>query len=163
MSCCFLQPRAMDCGDLTRHKLLRIYFEYTKICRQHHGAEPPEWAQWGAANSNGNRRQKPALMGPWSQAIFLKRRNCLPRCWALLRPWLWSGSWRRGTMGELKEIKQQGPRARLAWALRDDQAAKLWLGNLCEQGRPCLGSASQAFLTPAARNSLSDCKYRLLG
>lgn len=51
------------------------------------------------------------------------------------------------TMGELKEIKQQGPRARLAWALQDDGAVRLWSGNLCEQGRACLGSASQALLS----------------
>lgn len=69
------------------------------------------------------------------------------------------GSWRRGTTGELKEIEEQGPRARLAWALRDDRAARLWLGNLCEQGRP-FGSASQALLTQGKKQP-QWLKYRL--
>lgn len=101
MSCCFFQLRAMDCGDLTRHKLLGIYCEYTKTCRHHQGAEPPEW---GAANSNGNRRDRSQL----SWAIFLKRRNYLPRCPPLLKPWLRSGSWER-TMGEsLRRLNSKG-------------------------------------------------------
>lgn len=86
---------------------------------QGQGAESPQWAQWGAANSNGNRRDGSQLQwgpdhrqckgqggvrqdrsmvaemasgpyccvspfGPLSSPR--KRRNCLPRCPALMKP-----------------------------------------------------------------------------